>query len=70
MDQYHVGFSDGMAKAERMLREAANSHKEKAGSSKKVLESQAHELATALLSGWANAIEIRRNAALAQAETK
>ena len=70
MDQYHLGFSDGMVEAERMLREAANFHKEEASSSKKVLESQAHELATALLSSWANAIEIRRNAALAQAGSK
>ena len=55
---YSAGFKAGMAEAANTLRAAANEHDVEAASSKKVLESQAHQLAAALFRSWANGIDI------------
>lgn len=55
---YAQGFGDGLREAARTLRDAAEDHREQGISSKKVLESQAHQLASALFASWANGIEM------------
>jgi hypothetical protein len=64
MSEYLNGFVDGLKEAARELNEAARDHYEQSVASKKILESQAHQLAASLLSSWANGMIIRADAAL------
>lgn len=61
--EYAQGFLAGMRDAARTLREAANGRLSDCQASKKVLESQAHQLAAALLASWANGLEINAETA-------
>ena len=65
--EYALGFQDGMMQACNLLRDAAAEYKQTSTESKKVLESQANELANVLLLSWANAIEIACSRALKNA---
>lgn len=56
------GFASGMAEAARILRDAAEDHRDQARACKKVLEAQAHELAAALLDSWANGFTMKADA--------
>ncbi len=58
---YAAGFKDGLNEAAHTLRVAADNHDFDAEVSKKVLESQAHKLASALFRSWANGIEMNAN---------
>lgn len=58
MSEYAQGFGDGLREAAKQLRDAANDHKIMASESKKVLDTQAHELAAALFYSWANGFEM------------
>lgn len=63
-EAYNQGFKAGMAEAANTLRIAANGHDDEAESSRKVLESQAHQLASVLLRSWANGIDINSDRSL------
>ena len=65
MTTYAQGFYDGLLEAARVLRDAADDHRNQSRESKKVLEAQAHELGAALLGSWANGLEINANTAVA-----
>jgi hypothetical protein len=64
MTDYAQGFYDGLMEAARVLREAAEDHRNQARETRKVLESQAHELGAAVLGSWANGLEINANRSL------
>lgn len=58
MEEYAKGFGDGMREAALTLRGSADDHENLSKQSKKVLESHAHLLASALFRSWANGIEM------------
>lgn len=58
MSEFADGFRAGVHEGARMLREAAYDHLRDCQESKKVLEAQAHQLASVLLSSWANGLDM------------
>lgn len=62
--EYNKGFYDGLMEAAATLRSVARDYRLESEASKKVLESQANELAAVLLLAWANGIEINADSVL------
>lgn len=58
MSEFADGFRAGLHEGARTLREAALEHYRDGEAAKKILETQAHQLAGALLSSWANGLDM------------